>query len=111
MSLAEPQSYESVPNVMTARRLIHALSTWLEDQHPSDPKSDPKRLYWVSQQAIDELGGRRHPRVPPQTGQEELVPHGTSIRKRDPRTTPEGMDDPTGTGTHRTSPRHGRPVR
>ena len=56
MSLAEPQSYESVPNVMTARRLIHALSTWLEDQHPSDPRSDPKRLYWVSQQTIDELG-------------------------------------------------------
>ena len=56
MSLAEPPSYESVPNVMTAKRLIESLSTWLEDENPLAPRCDPKRLYRVAQQTIDELG-------------------------------------------------------
>ena len=56
MSLAESPSSKSVPELMMAKRLTHALSTWLEDQDPSAPPCDPHRLHRVTQQTIEELG-------------------------------------------------------
>ena len=56
MSLAQPPSYESVPNIMATRRLIASLNTWLEDSDPSAPRCDPQKLRWVAQQTIEELG-------------------------------------------------------
>ena len=54
MNHAEPLSQKSVSNIMTTRRLVHELRTWLEDRQPEGPACDPDRLYLVAQQTITE---------------------------------------------------------
>ena len=54
MQHPDPISEKSVTNIMTTRRLVHELNSWLEDLHPSGTPRDPDRLYLIVQQTINE---------------------------------------------------------